>query len=76
MSETNQSQWTWRSFFVCLALSLGMFSFGYPASVIGTTFAQPAFLLYMGLVTPEGQFAADANAIIGAMSGVFQVRPP
>jgi hypothetical protein len=39
-------------------------------------FYRPAFLLYMGLITPEGLLSGNANQLIGAMSGVFQVCHP
>jgi len=63
----------WRNFWVCFSISLGQLAFGYPSSIIGTTLGQPAFLLYMGLVTPEGTLGKNANNLIGATSGVFQV---
>jgi hypothetical protein len=52
---------------------MGQLAFGYPASIIGTTLGQPSFLLYMKLITPEGLLTSDADQLIGAMSGVFQV---
>lgn len=66
------------NFWICFAISLGQIAFGYPASIIATTLGQPAFLLYMGLVKEDGSMEGDANALIGATSGVFQVRlfPP
>lgn len=64
----------WRNFWICTSIALGQVAFGYPSSIIGTTLGQPAFLLYMGLVTPEGLLAGNANNLIGATSGVFQAR--
>lgn len=52
---------------------MGQLAFGYPASIIGVTLGQPAFLLYMGILTPEGKPASNATDLEGAMSGVFQV---
>lgn len=63
----------WRNFWICASISLGQVAFGYPSSIIGVTLAQPAFLLYMGLITPEGDLTPNANNLIGATSGVFQV---
>jgi hypothetical protein len=51
---------------------MGQVAFGYPSSIIGTTLGQPAFLEYMGLVTATG-LSKNANGLIGATSGVFQV---
>lgn len=61
------------NFWICFAISLGQIAFGYPASIIATTLGQPAFLLYMGLVKEDGSMGENANALIGATSGVFQV---
>lgn len=62
------------NFWICFAISLGQIAFGYPASIIATTLGQPAFLLYMKLVKEDGSMGENANALIGATSGVFQVR--
>ncbi|KAK5233553.1 hypothetical protein LTR47_005175 [Exophiala xenobiotica] len=40
-------------------------------AIIGTTLSQPGFLQYMGLLGKHG-LTANANALIGAMNGVFQ----
>lgn len=68
-----KQQWNGRNFFMCLMVSLGQIAFGYPASIIGVTLAQPSFLIYMGLldVTQEPPvMTQDANELIGAVSGV------
>lgn len=54
---------------------MGQLAFGYPASIISTTLSQPAFLEYMKLVDTNG-LTANANQLIGATSGVFQVSCP
>jgi MFS family permease len=68
-------EWNWKNFWICLGLACGQFAFGYPASIIGVTLAQPSFLIYMKLldvtVDPPA-LASDADSLIGAMSGVFQ----
>lgn len=62
------------NFFICWLVSLGQIAFGYPASIIGTTLAQPSFLVYMKLVDPTaGTLTENADQLIGATSGVFQV---
>ncbi|KAK5064580.1 hypothetical protein LTR84_000413 [Exophiala bonariae] len=56
-------------------MAFGQIAFGYPASIIGVTLAQPSFLVYMGLldITQDPPaLAAGADVKIGAMSGVFQ----
>lgn len=56
-------------------LSFGLFCFGYPSSIIGTTLAQPTFLADMKLVDAKTVNMSDkADGLIGAMNGVYQVR--
>ena len=70
-------QWNWHNFWICLVVGfIGQMAFGYPSSIIGVTLAQPAFLEYMGLLTVvDGVpgLSSNANSLIGATSGVFQV---
>jgi len=62
------------NFLVCYMISLGQLAFGYPASIIGVTLAQPSFLIYMKLLDPATEaLTKDADQLIGACSGVFQV---
>lgn len=49
-----------------------MIAFSYPASIIGTTLAQPSFLSYMDLLNDQGVWSTQATPLIGAMSGIFQ----
>ncbi|RVX65797.1 hypothetical protein B0A52_10328 [Exophiala mesophila] len=72
MEMKKKSQWSWKQFIICFVVSMGTMGFSYPASIIGTTLAQPSFLVYMSLLTPEGAFTDQGNSLIGAMSGVFQ----
>lgn len=74
MAFDTKNQWSWKQFSVCFLVCLGQVAFGYPASVIGVTLAQPSFLTYMQLLDAEGNFTDHSNALVGAMSGVFQVR--
>lgn len=61
------------NFFICWLVSCGQIAFGYPASIIGTTLAQPPFLVYMKLIDPAtGELAKNADQLIGATSGIFQ----
>lgn len=73
MEVKTRSQWSWKQFIICFVVSMGTIGFSYPASIIGTTLAQPSFLMYMSLLTAQGEFSSQGNALIGAMSGVFQV---
>lgn len=44
------------------------------ASVIGVTLGEPSFLVYMGLFDLKTDaLTSNANQLIGATSGVFQV---
>lgn len=67
-----RDQWNWRHFFICFAVAMSMLGFSYPASIIGTTLAQPSFYVYMKLLNSEGLVTSKTNSLIGAMSGVFQ----
>lgn len=71
---TGERQFTWCSFFISLVISSGVLSFGYPTAILGTTFSQPSFLAYMGLVNGDGITTSRVQALIGATSGVYQVR--
>lgn len=70
---SGERQFTWRAFFICLIISVGALSFGYPTAIPGTTFSQPSFLSYMKLIDEKGNVTSDAQALIGASSGVYQV---
>ncbi|KAH7124478.1 general substrate transporter [Dactylonectria macrodidyma] len=69
---TGERQFTWCSFFISLVISSGVLSFGYPTAILGTTFSQPSFLAYMGLVNGDGITTSRVQALIGATSGVYQ----
>ncbi|KAK5071465.1 hypothetical protein LTS08_004791 [Lithohypha guttulata] len=61
------------NFFISFLVSCGQLAFGYPASIIGVTLAQPPFLVYMGLLDPTtATLTPHADQLIGATSGVFQ----
>jgi MFS family permease len=58
---------------ICFLVSLGQIAFGYPASIIGVTSAQPPYLVYMGLMDAStGEYTPNADSLIGATSGIFQ----
>ena len=75
MGALDSHQFSWRNFLICFLVSLGQIAFGYPASVIGVTLGEPSFLIYMNLLdltVDPPVVTANANQLIGAMSGVFQ----
>lgn len=73
-NPSGKRHWNWRNFFTIFIVSFGLLAYGYPASIIGTTLGQPSFLLYMKLLDPKTEgLTNDADQLIGAMSGVFQV---
>ena len=72
MKFQKKDQWNWKHFLLCFGVAMGMIGFSYPASVIGTTLAQPSFYAYMHLLNDEGKVTNETDSLIGAMSGVFQ----
>jgi hypothetical protein len=73
MALGTSQQWNGWNFFICFLVSMGCIAFGYPSSIISVTLAQPSFLIYMGLLDVTQNPPAltpDADALIGAMSGV------
>lgn len=71
---SKERQFTWHAFFICFVISFGALSFGYPTAILGTTFSQETFNTYMDLVDSDRKTTAGAQALIGATSGVYQVR--
>ncbi|OQV01805.1 hypothetical protein CLAIMM_07096 [Cladophialophora immunda] len=71
-SQSIKVPFNWRNFWTCMALSFGMFVNGYLSGVIGTTLADPGFLVYMGLVDRDGDPTDNSEALIGASTGIFQ----
>lgn len=63
----------WRTFWYCFFLAFGSLSYGYPASIISTTFGQPVFLQYMELMDANGNLASNASALEGTAVGLFCV---
>ena len=53
-----------------LLMSAGSMSYGYSASIIATTLAQPAFLTYFNLAGPNA--SSNANQLIATMNGLYQ----
>ena len=61
-------QFNFFNLFMVICMSFGSMTYGYSASIIGTTLAQPTFLAYFHLDT-----RADATALISTMNGLYQV---
>jgi hypothetical protein len=77
MAYGSSRQFNGWNFFICYLVSLGQIAFGYPASIIGVTLAQPSFLIYMKLldVTKDPPvLTSNSDQIIGAMSGVRHTK--
>lgn len=53
-----------------LLMSAGSMSYGYSASIIATTLAQPTFLAYFQLAGPDA--SSNANQLIATMNGLYQ----
>jgi MFS family permease len=53
-----------------LLMSAGSMSYGYSASIIATTLAQPTFLAYMNLAGPNA--SSNADQLIATMNGLYQ----
>jgi hypothetical protein len=65
----------WLPRYVCDCAALDRLLTCHSASVIGVTLGEPSFLVYMGLLDPKTEaLTSNANQLIGATSGVFQVR--
>ena len=75
-SKGPRRAWTWRQCLYCAFVCLGEVAFAYPSSIIGVTLAQPSFLVYMELVDANGTLTDTGNTLVGALSGLFQVRLP
>ncbi|TKA74687.1 hypothetical protein B0A49_04268 [Cryomyces minteri] len=54
--------------FMVLAMSFGSMGYGYSASIIATTLAQPSFIKYFELDT-----RSNATSLISTMNGLYQV---
>jgi hypothetical protein len=49
---------------------MGALAFPYPASIIGTTLAQPIFYTYLQLIEADDTISAKSHSLIRATSGV------
>lgn len=65
---TGKRQFNWFNLLMVIAMSFGSMTYGYSASIISTTLAQPSFLTYFELDT-----RSDATSLISTMNGLYQV---
>ncbi|KAK4539179.1 hypothetical protein LTR36_001179 [Oleoguttula mirabilis] len=68
MASTGGRQFNWFNLLMVICMSFGSMSYGYSASIIATTLAQPTFLKYFDLDTRP-----DATSLISTMNGLYQV---
>ena len=66
--HSSKRQFRWYNVFIILYMALGSIEFGYSASIIATTLAQPSFLSYFELAT-----RSNASDLVGLMNSLFQV---
>lgn len=74
MAFGTERHWSGWNFFICYMVSLGQIAFGYPASIIGVTLAQPSFLIYMGLLDVTQDPPALASGIGITRTAQFSVN--
>jgi sugar porter (SP) family MFS transporter len=65
--HSNKRQFRWYNVFIILFMSLGSIEYGYSASIIATTLAQPSFISYFELNTRD-----DASTLAGLMNSLYQ----
>lgn len=66
----------WRTFLLCVAISLGQLVGAYNSVIIGTTLQKADFMQRMGLWDSEGNNLPNSSAREGAIVGLFQVLYP
>ena len=65
--HSTKRQFRWYNVFIILFMSLGSIEYGYSASIIATTLAQPSFISYFELDTRD-----DAARWTGLMNSLYQ----
>jgi sugar porter (SP) family MFS transporter len=70
MEHTRGRQFRVYNILMVLLMSAGSMSYGYSASIIATTLAQPSFLAYFNLAGPHA--SSNANQLIATMNGLYQ----
>lgn len=72
---SNKSPINWRTFLLCVTISLGQMVGAYNSVIIGTTLQKADFMQRMGLWDSEGNSLPNSSAREGAIVGLFQVLP-
>ena len=67
VQHVTKRQFRWYNVFIILFMSLGSIEYGYSASIIATTLAQPSFISYFNLDT-----RSDASTLAGLMNSLYQ----
>ena len=73
MAFSNGKPINWRTFAICVLISLGQLFSAYQSIIIGTTLGKPDFMQKVGIWTVKDKPTADASAKEGAVVGLFQV---
>lgn len=63
----------WRTYLLCVTISLGQLVGAYNSVIIGTTLQKADFMQRMGLWDGEGNSLPNSSAREGAIVGLFQV---
>lgn len=63
----------WRTFSICVFISVGQLVSAYMTVIIGTTLGKLDFMQTVGLWDAQGKPTPGSNPKIGAVVGMFQV---
>jgi hypothetical protein len=74
MTLNNKPLINWRTFLICVTISLGQVVGAYESALIGTTLQKTDFMQRMGLWDSDGNQTPDYSSREGAIVGLFQVR--
>jgi hypothetical protein len=74
MTLNNNPPINWRTFLICVTISLGQVVGAYESALIGTTLQKTDFMQRMGLWDSGGNQTPDYSSREGAIVGLFQVR--
>lgn len=74
MAGKKEQPVNWRTFMICVFISVGQFVSAYSSVIIGTTLGKRDFMQVVSLWNAEGEPLPGANAKVGAVVGLFQVR--
>ncbi|KAL2826242.1 general substrate transporter [Aspergillus cavernicola] len=72
MASNSKPPVNWRTYALCVIISLGQFVGAYESALIGTTLQKPDFMQRMGLWDSDGNKTPDYSSREGAIVGLFQ----